>query len=602
MSAPLPGLAVWGDVTVGRPLSTSGYGQQTYGNTEPASERARWLQLAADGRATLYAGKVEYGQNIRTGLAVEVADELRLPLERVDVVLGDTAHVPWDMGTFGSQSTARVGLQLRRAAASARQALLVLAADHLDLPAQDLEARSGRIHSRTDERHGVSYQDLLSDQHLEIDLDAEAPLLGPAEFELIGATHTRRLDAVGLVTGETDYSQDVLPPDLLFADVIRPPAYGAEPRHVDFGVAAQLPGVVATMHDGSLVAVLAETDEAAARAAGLVEVDWRLVSGQPASWELPALLVASGREGFETQQHGDLESAFREAETVHEESYFIPYIAPTPMEPRAAVAQWAGDRLTVWAGTQRPFGIRAELAGALGLDESLVRVIAPQIGGGYGAKSPYAPALEAARLAREAGRAVRVAYSRADEAVWSNFRPAAVIQIRSGLSGEGRIVAWESHAYHAGERVTIGRRGSETPYDARRSDRSSTAQTVPCPQARTDRWGQRSITSHARSTSTNSPIWRAQIRWSSGYATSASDRFRRVLETAATAFDWQGPQPAAGRGAGIALGIDVGSYVAAAAEVSRQGTEVRVHRVAAALDCGLVVNPKVPATRWRGRS
>ena len=130
MSAPLPGLAVWGDVTVGRPLSTSGYGQQTYGNTEPASERARWLQLAADGRATLYAGKVEYGQNIRTGLAIEVADELRLPLERVDVVLGDTALVPWDMGTFGSQSTARVGLQLRRAAASARQALLVLAADH----------------------------------------------------------------------------------------------------------------------------------------------------------------------------------------------------------------------------------------------------------------------------------------------------------------------------------------------------------------------------------------------------------------------------------------------------------------------------------------
>ena len=600
MSAPLPGLAVWGDVTVGRPLSTSGYGQQTYGNTEPASERARWLQLAADGRATLYAGKVEYGQNIRTGLAVEVADELRLPLERVDVVLGDTALVPWDMGTFGSQSTARVGLQLRRAAASARQALLVLAADHLDLPAQDLEARSGRIHSRTDERHGVSYQDLLSDQHLEIDLDAEAPLLEPAEFELIGATHARRLDAVGLVTGETDYSQDVLPPDLLFADVIRPPAYGAEPRHVDFGVAAQLPGVVATMHDGSLVAVLAETDEAAARAAGLVEVDWRLVSGQPASWELPALLVASGREGFETQQHGDLESAFREAETVHEESYFIPYIAPTPMEPRAAVAQWAGDRLTVWAGTQRPFGIRAELAGALGLDESLVRVIAPQIGGGYGAKSPYAPALEAARLAREAGRAVRVAYSRADEAVWSNFRPAAVIQIRSGLSGEGRIVAWESHAYHAGERVTIGRRGSEIPYDARavrsvvyRSDSPLPAGSYRSLGAAVNHFAREVHIDELAQLAGADPV-EFRLR------NLSERRFRRVLETAATAFDWQGPQPAAGRGAGIALGIDVGSYVAAATEVSRQGTEVRVHRVAAALDCGLVVNPEGARNQMEG--
>ena len=139
------GLAIVGDVTVGFPVSLTGYGRATYGNTEPQTERATWLRLHEDGTATVYAGKVEYGQGIRTGFAVEVADELRLPLDAVDVILGDTAQVPWDMGTFGSQSTARVGPQLRRAAATAREALLALAADHLDLPVADPRgARGGR--------------------------------------------------------------------------------------------------------------------------------------------------------------------------------------------------------------------------------------------------------------------------------------------------------------------------------------------------------------------------------------------------------------------------------------------------------------------------
>ena len=125
------GLSILGDTAPGFP-ARQGYGTRAYGNTSPETPLARWLLVRPDGRVTIFAGKVEYGQNIRTGLAVEVADELRMPLSAVDVVLGDTDQTPWDMGTFGSQSTARVGLQLRRAAATAREALLELASQRLD--------------------------------------------------------------------------------------------------------------------------------------------------------------------------------------------------------------------------------------------------------------------------------------------------------------------------------------------------------------------------------------------------------------------------------------------------------------------------------------
>ena len=137
------GMAITGEVTVGFPAQREGFGRAAYGNTEPATARATWLVVHPDGTATARAGKVEYGQGIRSGLAVEVADELRLPLDRVEVILGDTDRVPWDMGTFGSQSTARVGLQLRKAAATAREALLGLAGARRQLLAEALVALDG---------------------------------------------------------------------------------------------------------------------------------------------------------------------------------------------------------------------------------------------------------------------------------------------------------------------------------------------------------------------------------------------------------------------------------------------------------------------------
>lgn len=593
-------LSIVGDVQVGFPAVRTGYGQQTYGNTTPQVERYMWLTVGDDGRVTLFAGKVEYGQNIRTGLAVEVADELRVGLDVVDVVLGDTDRVPWDMGTFGSQSTARVGWQLRKAAATAREALVAMAADVLDLPASDLEARGGRVVSRSDASRGVDYAALV-EGGAEVREIAERPATTPAaEFTVMGQTHMRRLDGIDRVTGRATYSQDIQPEGVLFAAVIRPPAYGARARSVEAAAAEALLGVVAVVQEDRLIAVLAEDDEAAALASRVVQVDWEMPEGQPSRWDMPTLLVASGAEPHPMQEAGDLDEGFRQADHTIESTYYLPYIAPAPMEPRAAVAAWEDDRLTVWAGTQRPFGLRQELASIFDLPESEVRVIAPEIGGGFGAKSPYAIAHEAARLARIVGRPVRVAYTRAEETMWSNFRPAALIQIRSGFTSDGRVVAWQSDAYHSGERVMIGRRGAETPYDAGnirslvyRSDSPLPSGSYRSLGAAVNHFAREVHMDEIAEAVGKDPV---ELRLHN----LSEPRFRRVLEQAAEEFGWSGSRPSEGRGAGIALGIDVGSYVATAVEVSVKEREVRVHRVGAALDCGQVVNPEGALNQMEG--
>lgn len=597
-------LRIVGDVTVGQPASRTGYGQAAYGNTQPLTERATWIGMASDGHITAFAGKVEYGQNIRTGLAIEVADELRVGIEDVTVILGDTDRVPWDMGTFGSQSTARVGWQLRKAAATARELLLTLAADRLDLPVADLEARDGHVLSRSDDSRRLSYAELLAGLDAGPSLEraiAERPAVTPSnEFTQMGRTHRQRVDAVARVTGRALYSQDVLPEGVLFATIIRPPAYGGLARSVDLTAAARMPGVAQVVHEDGLIAILAESDEAGALASRVASIEWDIPPGQPSRFDMPALLESSGVDGYATQEAGDLDEGFRGSAHVLEGIYYIPYIAPAPMEPRAAVAVWEGERLTVWAGTQRSFGLRQELAAIFRIDETQVRVIAPEIGGGFGAKSPYGLAHDAARLAKIAGRPVRVAYTRADEMMWSNFRPAALVRIRSGFGAAGQLVAWQSDAYHSGERVMIGRRGTETPYDVPHVRSMTYRSDSPLPSGSYRSLGA-AVNHFAREAHMDEiadAIGLDPVEFR--LRNLSHPQFRRVLESAAEAFDWNGSRLGDGRGAGIALGVDVGSYVATAVEVSVQQREVRVARVAAALDCGQVVNPEGALNQMEG--
>ncbi|MEX0786680.1 MAG: molybdopterin cofactor-binding domain-containing protein [Dehalococcoidia bacterium] len=592
------GLRIVGEVVVFTAPRQS-YAQAAYGNTEPAKQPATWLHVGTDGRATAYAGKVEYGQGIRSGLAMEVADELRLPLDAVDVVLADTDIVPWDMGTFGSQSTARVGMQLRKAAATARQALLELAADRLDLPASELDCRDGSVRSKQDQGRAVSYAELLAGQDLTRELIEDIALTPASDFTVMGKP-ALRVDAVARATGASQYSQDIIVPGMLFAKVIRAPSYHAKLGEIDASAAERMPGVVQVARDEHLVAVLAESDQQAELAASVVQAQWEEESGQKSHLDMPELLLSSARDPYATQEAGSLEDGFRSADAVLESMYYVPYVSNAPMEPRAAVAQWEDGKLTVWAGTQRPFGLRTELAQRFEIDEDRVRVIAPEIGGGFGSKSMYPVAHEAARLARVAGRPVRVAYSRAEEQTWATFRPAALFEIKSGFRSDGTLVAWECKAYHAGDRPFVGRRGSDTPYDV--PNVNVTVYTSDSPL----RVGSyRSLGGAANHFARE--VHMDEIAEAVGVdpvelrlRNLSQPRFRKVLESAAERFGWSAAKPPSKRGVGVAVGLDVGSYVATCMQVGVQGTEVKVERVAAALDCGLTVNPEGAANQVEG--
>ena len=584
------GLEIIGPVGMGFPRPQKSYARGAYGNAEPDTPTATWLVVRPDGRVMVYAGKVEYGQGIRSGLAIEVAEELRTPLSTIEVTLGDTDLAPWDMGTFGSMSTALVGMQLRKAAATARQTLLELATDQLDLPADELLCREGRVESRSDPNRAVGYGELVAGQSLHRDLIDDIALTPAHEFTVMGKD-AQRVDAVDRVTGQAQYSQDIRLPEMLFAKVLRPPAYGAKLIEIDTSIAERLPGVVQVVRDDNLIAVLAETDEQAELAVKMLQARWEEQAGQPSYLDMPDLLVRTARDEFTTQEAGSLDEGFRAADSILEATYYVPYVSNVVMEPRAAVAQWQDGRLTVWAGTQRPFGLRAELAQAFEIDEGSVRVIAPEIGGGFGSKSLYSVAGEAARLAKLAGRPVQVAYTRGEEMTWATFRPAALIEIKSGFTADGAIVAWQYKAYHAGAPY-IGRRGSDTPYDVPNVNVTVFSSESPL-QSGSYRSLGGAVNHFARE------VHMDEIAEAVGLdpvelrlRNLTHPRFRRVLESAAESFGWSGAKPPSQRGVGVALGLDVGSYVATCVQLSVQGSEVKVERVAAALDCGLVVNPE----------
>ncbi len=594
-----PGLHITGEVALGFPPPPRTYRSVAYANTSPDVEHARWLTVRPDGTVVCYTGKVEYGQNIRTGLAIEVADELRVPLDAVEVVLGDTALVPWDMGTFGSQSTARVGLQLRKAAATARKALIEMGADRLDLPASDVTATDGRIASNADSSRSASYADLIASQTITNPIEDEIPLTPKSAFTVMGADH-KRIDAIARVTGAAKYSQDITLDGMLFAAILRRPARAATLTSVDASIAERMPGVAHVVHDDDLVAVLADTDEHAAAAVNMLQSQWQENAPKVSTIDLPNILLESGHDPYLMQEAGDIDAGFASAANILEATYFIPYVSNAPMEPRAAVAAWDGNNLTVWAGTQRPFGIRQELAQRFDIPEPQVRVIAPEIGGGFGSKSPYPAAHEAARLARIAGVPVRVAYTRAEEMMYTSMRPAAVITIKSGFTADGKITAWQFDAYHAGDRPFLGRRGSDTPYDS--PNIKVTTYTSDSPLA----------TGSYRSLGAAANHFAREVHIDEIAATVAIDpvefrlrnlshaRFRRVLETAADKHGWQAAAGSSGSGQGIAIGVDVGSYCATAVTLDVKGREVQVDHVTGSLDCGLVVNPEGAINQMEG--
>jgi nicotinate dehydrogenase subunit B len=362
--------------------------------TDPAPPLvSAFLRLEPDGGVTVFTGKAEVGQNVRTSLAQVVAEELRLPFERVAVVLGDTDQTPFDRGTFGSRSMPDMAPRLRQAAATARERLKELAADAWEADTSALLVRDGSVvHEETGQ--ALSFAELGAGAPLDVPVDDAQPVTPSTEWTVAGAS-APKTNARSMVTGAHEYASDVSRPGMLFGRVLRPPSYGATLVGADSADVSGVPGAQ-FMRDGDFAGVVAPTAWAAGQALGRVRVQWSQppASGPSSGPELYAHLRRETSEGEAGRQladrarteTGSVDEGLARAQRVLRATYTVPYIAHAPLEPRAAVAEWSGDSLTVWTGTQRPFGVRAELMAAFDLPEERVRVIVPDTGSGYGGK------------------------------------------------------------------------------------------------------------------------------------------------------------------------------------------------------------------------
>jgi isoquinoline 1-oxidoreductase len=353
-------------------------------------------------------------------------------------------------------------------------------------------------------------------------------------------------------------------------------------------LAKQADGAV-VVRDGDFLGVVAPTEKQSHDALNAIKAQWQDSSDEKvSSAELfDHLKKTSGSgEGRGGYQSGSLDDGFQAAAVQLEQVYTIAYIAHAPLEPRAAVAQWENDKLTVWTGTQRPFGVRGDLANAFRIAEENVRVIVPDTGSGYGGKHSVEAAIEAARLARSAGKPVKVVWTREEEFTWAYFRPAGLIEIRSGASKDGMLTAWEFHNYNSGASAI------RTPYEVPHQQIEFHSSEAPLRQG-----SYRALASTANvfARETHMDELAAGLKLDPlvfRLKNLKDQRMRAVLEAAAASFDW-GKTPAERHGCGIACGFEKGSYVATCAEVfvDPDNGRVQVVRAVSAFECGAVVNP-----------
>jgi isoquinoline 1-oxidoreductase len=551
-------------------------------------EIGAWLHVGEDGSVTVLTGKVEVGQGIRTSLAQVVAEELRVGVETVRLVMGDTDLTPYDMGTFGSMTTRVMSPQLRRAAAAAREVLMDLAAEQLKVKRNELVVAEGKVaHPPT--KQSLEFGRLTRGQRIAGTIAENVPTTPPDQWRVVGKP-VLKVNARDLVTGKHQFATDIKQPQMLHGKVLRAPAQGATLVSVDTSQAEGIAGV-SVVRDGDFVGVVGPSEQAATLALNRIKADWRTTPG-PSSHEIFDYLKknTAGGQGSENRSGfnlGSIEQGLAAAQHKLQQSYTVAYIAHVPLEPRAAVAEWKEGKLTVWTGTQRPFGVRGELARAFHIPEDRVRVIMPDTGSGYGGKHSGEAAIEAARLAKAAGKPVKLIWTREEEFAWAYLRPAGVIYISGGVTADGRITAWEFHNYNSGGAAI------RTAYDIPNQKIEFHPSRSPLRQG-SYRALAATANHFARETHMDELAHAVKMDpLEFRLKNLKDDRLRAVLEAAAQRFGWGKSKPASGRGYGIAGGFEKGSYVATCAEVEvdRASGSIKVIRTVTAFECGAIINP-----------
>jgi CO/xanthine dehydrogenase Mo-binding subunit len=631
VSISLPGCA-WMNAGSETPLPAAGAAWPA--KVDPAALDS-WLRIAADGTVTASVGKIEAGMGIGTAFAQIVAEELDVPLERVTIVMGDTATTVDQRGTGSSNGITDGGAALRRAGAEGRAALLALAAARLEVPAEALRVRDGVVFVAADPSKRVSYDELIGGRPFGTNVGGvkagEKPATkDPKDYRVAGKP-VPRFDIPPKVRGEYRYVGDLRVPGMLHGRVIRPPEAGANLLRVD--ESAALPGLVKIVRRGDFLGVVCEREEQAIAAARALKVEWSKPA--PMFWasydDLYRWLRTEKPKVSKTESaRGDVDAALARAQRVIGERYEYPFQSHASMGPACAVADVRDGGAVLWFGGQKPYPMRAAAADLLKLPAEKVRVIWLPGPGSYGMNDADDCAADCALLAQAAGRPVRLQYMRGDGTAWDPKGPPVSVQMRAGLSAEGGVLAWDYEACGFSGRVRNN--GTEFAGDTLAGQLAGghKAKSTDWPQFSAESYGfsnarkvshtidwDRSMPTGLRTAHLRDPDGMAtcfasesfvdEVAYATGvdpvefrlrHLTDARDK--AVVQAAADKAGWKphsAPRAPKGgpiaRGQGIAYAPRNGATVAIVADVDveRETGRYRVRRFTCAHDCGFVVNP-----------
>ena len=432
----------------GRLAAQEAKGPKLPGSLAKDANLDAWLRVEADGTVTIFTGKAELGQGIKTAIAQIAAEELDLPLARVRIITADTAQTPNEGYTAGSQSIQDSGGAVRQAAAEARAVLIGLAAERLNVPADKLETANGAVRVRGGS-DTVGYGDLLGGKKLERKADGKAKPKETSRYEIVG-TSVPRMDIPAKVYGRQAFVQDVRLPGMVHGRVVHPPSYGAKLTAVDDAGAAKLPGVLKVVRDGSFLGVVAEREEQAIRAADALRASakWQETAKLPDMDALPAWLEEHATlqtlvvDGTPKPGVAIPEPISKSGVEPVEATYTRPYHMHGSIGPSAAVAEMKDGALTVWTHSQGVYPLRDSIGLMLGMDKGKIRCIHVEGSGCYGHNAADDAGGDAAMLAAAfPDRPVRVQWMRADEHGWEPYGPAMLLKASAGLK-DGRIAYW----------------------------------------------------------------------------------------------------------------------------------------------------------------
>ena len=420
------------------------------------------LSLWADSRVIALHGHVDLGTGLQTAFAQIVAEELDVQLEQVEVILGDTGTAPNQGPTIASGSIQNHAAPLRAAAAQARQYLLELAAAKFAVPATQLQVSNGIVSiaavasaDTTASTASVSYAELLTGQHIHLKLEPSTPVKDPTTYRTVGQS-APRVDIPAKATGELVFVHDVRVPGMLHGRVIRPPYAGADHgdfignllESVDETSIAHIPGIRAVVVIRDFIGVVAEREEFAELAANTLRVNWKPWAGLPDLSNIEQALRNNPATPRQLVDEGDVDQALAQAAQSMPRTYIWPYQMHASIGPSCAVAEFKTDptdpfALTVWAGTQNPHVLRADLARLTALQDTAIEIIRMEASGCYGRNGADDVAADAVLLARAVGAPVRVQLTREQENLWEPKGAAQWMEVRGGLHEDGSIAAYD---------------------------------------------------------------------------------------------------------------------------------------------------------------